>query len=76
MTIKIEMVEIPASQDQKVSSFKIGKYPITQEQYESVMGTNPSYFKNNPQNPVEQVNYDDAVAFCRKLSQITSKKTI
>ncbi|MCA2700147.1 MAG: SUMF1/EgtB/PvdO family nonheme iron enzyme [Microcystis sp. M179S2] len=57
----------------KVNSFAIGKYPVTQAQYEAVMGTNPSYFKNNPQNPVEKVNWNDAQAFCRKLSQITGK---
>ncbi|WP_430015203.1 SUMF1/EgtB/PvdO family nonheme iron enzyme [Microcystis protocystis FBCC-A270] len=61
----------------KVNSFAIGKYPVTQAQYEAVMGTNPSHFKNwfknNPQNPVEQVSWDDAQAFCQKLSQITGK---
>jgi formylglycine-generating enzyme required for sulfatase activity len=73
MTIKIEMVEIPASQDQKISSFRIGKYPITQAQYEAVMGTNPSHFQGNPQNPVESVSYDNAQVFCQKLSGITGK---
>lgn len=57
----------------KVNSFAIGKYPVTQAQYEAVMGINPSYFKNNLQNPVEQVSYDDAIAFCQKLSQLTGK---
>ena len=57
----------------KVNSFAIGKYPVTQAQYEAVMGTNPSWFKNNPQNPVEKVSWDDAQAFCQKLSQITGK---
>jgi hypothetical protein len=71
--IKIEMVKIPSSQDQKISSFAIGKYPITQAQYEAVIETNPSRFKNNPQNPVESVSWDDAQAFCQKLSQITGK---
>ncbi|NCQ89500.1 MAG: SUMF1/EgtB/PvdO family nonheme iron enzyme, partial [Microcystis aeruginosa LG13-03] len=57
----------------KVNSFAIGKYPVTQAQYQAVMGTNPSYFKNNPQNPVEQVSWNDAQAFCQKSSQITGK---
>ncbi len=57
----------------KVNSFAIGKYPVTQAQYEAVMGTNPSHFSNNPQNPVEMVNWNDAQAFCQKLSQITGK---
>ena len=72
MTIKIEMVEIPASQDH--SSFAIGKYPITQEQYEAVMGVNPSHFQGNPQNPVESVSYDDAEVFCIKLNGMTGHK--
>mgnify|MGYP003336858737 FL=1 len=55
----------------KVNSFAIGKYPVTQAQYQAVMGTNPSYFKNklfnkNRQNPVEQVSWNDAQAFCKK----------
>ncbi|NCS49897.1 MAG: SUMF1/EgtB/PvdO family nonheme iron enzyme [Microcystis aeruginosa BK11-02] len=57
----------------KVNSFAIGKYPVTQAQYQAVMGNNPSDFKNNPQNPVEQVSWNDAQAFCQKLSQITGK---
>jgi formylglycine-generating enzyme required for sulfatase activity len=65
--IEIEMIEIPNV------TFKIGKYPITQEQYQEVMETNPSYFMNNPQHPVEQVSYNNAVAFCQKLSEITGK---
>ncbi len=57
----------------KVNSFAIGKYPVTQAQYQAVMGTNPSLFKNNPQNPVESVSWNNAQAFCQKLSQITRK---
>jgi formylglycine-generating enzyme required for sulfatase activity len=57
----------------KVNSFAIGKYPVTQAQYQAVMGTNPSRFQNNPQNPVEDVSWNDAQAFCQKLSQITGK---
>jgi len=73
--LKLQMVAIPTGQlhEQLVSGFMIGKYPVTQAQYEAVMGNNPSYFKNNPQNPVEMVSWYDAQAFCQKLSQITGK---
>ena len=57
----------------QVNGFAIGKYSVTQAQYEAVMGTNPSRFQNNPQNPVEKISWNDAQAFCRKLSQITGK---
>ncbi|MFC1761472.1 formylglycine-generating enzyme family protein [Planctomycetota bacterium] len=47
--------------------FWMGKYEVTQEQYQSIMGNNPSYFKGNS-NPVEQLSWNDAVLFCQKLT--------
>ena len=55
-----------------VPSFFMGKYPVTQAQYQAIMGTNFSYFKGSNR-PVECVSWDNAVAFCEKLSQITGK---
>jgi formylglycine-generating enzyme required for sulfatase activity len=55
-----------------VPSFFIGKYPLTQAQYQAIMGNNPAYFKGNNR-PVEMVDWNDAVAFCQKLSQKTGK---
>ena len=53
-----------------ISPFFMGKYPITQAQYQQVMGNNPSHFKGDNR-PVEHVSWDDAVEFCQKLSQQT-----
>jgi formylglycine-generating enzyme required for sulfatase activity len=51
-----------------VSSFYIGKYPVTQKEYQEVMGTNPSNFKGDNL-PVEKVSWYDAVEYCNKRSQ-------
>ncbi|MEN8217615.1 MAG: formylglycine-generating enzyme family protein [Pseudomonadota bacterium] len=55
-----------------IEPFYISKYPVTQAQWEAVMGNNPSYFKGDNR-PVEMVSYDEAVAFCQRLSEKTSK---
>ncbi len=49
-----------------VPEFLMGKYQVTQAQYEAVMGENPSYFKGK-QNPVERVSWEKAQEFCKKL---------
>ncbi|MBS9388944.1 MAG: SUMF1/EgtB/PvdO family nonheme iron enzyme [Dolichospermum sp. WA123] len=55
-----------------VPSFFMGKYQLTQAQYQAIMGSNPSAFKGNNR-PVERVSWNDAVKFCEKLSQKTGK---
>jgi formylglycine-generating enzyme required for sulfatase activity len=87
--IKLELVKIPAGSfmmgsndgddDEKpihrvnVPEFLMGKYQVTKAQYEAVMGKNPSHFKGK-QNPVEQLSWEDAQEFCKKLSQKTGRK--
>ena len=56
-----------------LSSFSIGKYEVTQEEWEAVMGSNPSYF-NGKNLPVEKVSWDDCQKFIRKLNQLTGKQ--
>jgi formylglycine-generating enzyme required for sulfatase activity len=52
--------------------FEMGKYEVTQAQWEAVMGSNPSYFKG-AERPVETVSWNDAQAFISKLNQSDSK---
>jgi len=51
-----------------LSSFSMGKYEVTQKEYQEVMGTNPSEFKGDNL-PVEQVSWYDAVEYCNSLSR-------
>ncbi len=55
------------------TSFKMGVHEVTQAQYEQVMGVNPSEFKG-ADNPVEKASWDDAVEFCRRLSDLPAEK--
>ena len=47
--------------------FEMGKYEVTQAQWEAVMGSNPSRFKG-PDRPVEQVSWEDAQQFITRLN--------
>lgn len=58
-----------------VDDFYIGKYEVTQGQWQSVMGNNPSFFKNCGEKcPVEQVSWNDIQGFLTKLNAKTGKK--
>ena len=52
-----------------LSAFRIGETEVTQEQWQAVMGSNPSYFSSCAQCPVEQVSWRDALVFCNRLSE-------
>jgi len=63
-----------------VPSFYMGKYELTQAQYQAIMRRNPfNFMGRNPSNfkgdnrPVEGVSWNNAVEFCKKLSQKTGK---
>jgi formylglycine-generating enzyme required for sulfatase activity len=67
-------------------AFYLGVYTVTQAQYQKVVGTNPSHYCatgarraavagiDTRDFPVETVSWDDAVAFCKKLSALPAEK--
>ena len=57
-----------------LQEYYLGKYPVTQKQYQAVMGKNQSHFKDSPKNPVENVSWNDAKTFCQKLYEITGQE--
>jgi len=86
--VNLEMVKIPAgtfnmgsneSEYEKpvhqvnIKPFYLGKNPVTQAQYQAIMGNNPSHFKGDKR-PVEQASWDMAQEFCQKLSKKTGNK--
>ena len=56
-----DMVQIPGR------DYRMGKFEVTQAQWEAVMGENPSMFKGSD-HPVENVSWDDCQAFLEKLN--------
>jgi formylglycine-generating enzyme required for sulfatase activity len=66
--------------------FLLGKYPVTQEQYQWIMGKNPSYFSaegggeakvagmDTRRFPVETVSWNEAKYFCAKASALTKRR--
>ncbi len=55
------------------TGYYLGASPVTQAQWQAVMGTNPSKF-NGAHYPVETVSWDDCQEFCRELSSRTGKR--
>lgn len=50
--------------------FYMGKYEVTQAQWEAVMGNNPSSFRGKPNNPVEKVRWMTCQKFIKKLNSL------
>ena len=65
--------EKPVHQVILSNDYYMGKYEVTQALWQTVMGSNPSYFKGDNL-PVEQVSWNDCQEFISKLNGITGRK--
>jgi eukaryotic-like serine/threonine-protein kinase len=54
-------------------AFYLGQTLVTQEQWETIMGTNPSFFKGNNKLPVDSVTWLEAMDFCQRLTRKTGR---
>jgi uncharacterized protein (TIGR02996 family) len=78
--------EGPQHEVEITQPFLMGVYPVTQAEYRQVMGRNPSYFSSRGSGkqqvkglktaafPVENVSWEEAVEFCRRLSERSAEK--
>src|SRR5262249_43588464 len=71
--------EGPPHRVEVTRGFYLGAHPVTQAQYQAVMGVNPSHFHtlyghNTRQFPVENVCWEEAEEFCRRLSELDAEK--
>ena len=64
--------EKPAHTVMLTQPFYMGKFDVTQKQYQAVIDSNPSNFKGKD-NPVEQVSWNEAQTFCEKLTKQTNQ---
>jgi formylglycine-generating enzyme required for sulfatase activity len=60
--------ERPVHQVRLSQPFYLGKYEVTQGQWQAVMGRNPSHFTGDPNLPVEQVSWEEVQTFVRALN--------
>ncbi|MEY2979009.1 MAG: hypothetical protein RLZZ435_3148 [Cyanobacteriota bacterium] len=77
---QLELIAVPAGtlvmeggHRVQLPAFHIGKYPVTQRQYQAVMGQNPSRFSGQ-NNPVERVIWHDAQEFSTELTEILKRQ--
>lgn len=71
---RFQCVEVPKHEVTLTRGFYLGKYEVTQAQYEAIMGSNPSESTKAPDNPVDNVGEVDAFAFAEKLAEKTQRE--
>jgi formylglycine-generating enzyme required for sulfatase activity len=61
--------EDPETEVTLSQGFWVGKYEVRQREWAEVMGSNPSHFKGDLELPVETVTWEEAMEYCRKLTE-------
>ena len=69
--VEVTNNEKPVHQVTLTKPFYMAQTEVTQALWQAVMDTNPSYFNEGGNLPVEQVSYNDAIEFCSRLSELT-----
>jgi len=70
---RFQCVELPKHEVTLTRGFYLGKYEVTQAQYQAVMGSNPSRSTKAPDCPVDNVGEADAWTFCAKVAERTGR---
>jgi len=70
---RFECVELPKHEVKLTRGFYLGKYEVTQAQYQAIMGSNPSRSTKAPNCPVDNIASQDALEFCAKLAEKTGR---
>lgn len=68
-----EAEELPQHRVRITNPFYMAKFEVTQDEWQAVMGDNPSSLKNDGRLPVENVSWNDCQDFCKKLSKRTGR---
>lgn len=64
------------NQEVCVNGFWMGRFEVTQYQWQKLMNNNPSSFKNGPDFPVENVSWQDVQAFVQKMSSLKKEYSV
>ena len=71
--IELVYVEGIKNDSLTIEGFYIGKFEVTQDQWQKIMGNNPSDFKGAGNLPVESINWHDVQDYITRLNSATGK---
>lgn len=70
---RFQCVEVPKHKVKLTKGFYMGKYEVTQKQYQAIMGSNPSRSTKAPNCPADNISWSDATEFCERVAEKTGR---